>query len=363
MTTDPLRRASSELFTRFSEFARDHSTSIRDGEALAEFTEAIGVELGTDISSDIQLYGHRTQAMFQDLVLTLGASELLKVEDAGDVFPAESYKVPDFRIVLPGGEQWLIEVKNVHIDEPFEQERLIMRPDYREKLQRYATATGADLKLAVFWSRWRIWTLVSLDTFTSDDGSVTLELKAAAIENEMGRLGDRHIATTPPLKLRFLADPNEQAWVADGKLQFKIAGLEFHCADREIVDPTEKNIAWTFMLYGEWIESGPHEIWDGDDLVAVEFRWEPESELNQGVEMIAVLSTMFHRYYSERTVSDDGDVVQARARPRPGWFEPLIEADYESDALPLWRFTLEPSSYFRSDEGSGAALKEPRARI
>lgn len=361
MNSDPFGQQQFDLFSKFAQFSRDRQASMKEQQTLADFTTSIGAELDRALSSDIRIYGDRTQAMFQDLVLSLGEYKLFKVEDAGEFYPQDSYKVPDFRIVLLDGQQWLIEVKNVHIKEPFTQERQLMTSDYREKLQRYASATAGELKLAVFWARWRIWTLVSLDDFVDADGGVTLEMKAAAMENDLGTLGDRWIGTRPPLRLRFVADQERTSRVsADGTVRFTVGDVRMYCGEDEVLDPVERNIAWLFVQYGDWEESGPHEIMQGDRLDAFEFRWEPRERMNQGFEVIGALSTMFSHYYSERTTADDGEVVQTRAHPRPDWFEPLLQPDYKGKAMPLWQLTMKPRSYFRSRE-SGQAAPPPGA--
>ncbi len=353
MTSNSADHGRFDLFPRLSEFSRDRRISLRDPQTIDDFMKLAAEQLGADISSDIRMYGHRTEAMFQDLVLSLGEYELLKVEDAGDIYPPDLYKVPDFRVVLPGGEQWLIEVKNVHIEEPFEQVRSIMTADYRQKLERYAAATGADLKLAVFWSRWRIWTLVALDDFTAADGTVSVKMTEAAKENDLGRLGDRWIGTRAPLRLRFLADPAKTRRVSDdGTVEFTVGGVEMYCGDVEITDSVERNIVWLFMQYGSWEET-EHPIVQGDALYALELQWEPSERNEIGFDVIGSLSTMFSHYYLERTTTDSGEVIRTRAQPHPDWFEPLAQWDYDSKTLPLWLLTMRPSSSFGSDEVRG----------
>mgnify|MGYP000452742920 CR=1 FL=1 len=76
------------------------------------------------------------------------------------MFAAEKMQPPDFRIVLKDGTNWLVEVKNVYVRNPIRQRRCLLKRNYRKSLDRYAAATGGKLKLAVFWARWSMWTLV-----------------------------------------------------------------------------------------------------------------------------------------------------------------------------------------------------------
>lgn len=80
---------------------------------------------------------------------------------------------------------------------------------------------------------------------------------------------------------------------------------------------------------------------EGDRLEAIEFKWEPTERLNENFEFVGSLSQMFSRYYAEHTV-DKGEIVQLRAPLRPKWFDPLVQGDRISDALPLWKMVQQP---------------------
>lgn len=333
-----------KLLAEFAEFGAERRMSLRDPALKDAFGAHVGSSVDRALSDDILLHGQRTEAMFEALLIALGEYKLLKAEDGGRVYPADGFIVPDFRVVLPGGEQWLIEVKNVYEEDPSVQRRLLMKRDYREALEAYAAATGAKLKLAVFWARWSMWTLVSPERHLDAGGDLVLEMSEAMIANELGRLGDRTIGTRAPLSLRFMADPERTGPIGeDGTLTITFGGWQLLCADDLITDPVEKEIAFTFMEHGEWRCDGPLAVVDGDRLQAVEFRWDPEEPTGQGFEFVGSLSRMFARHFAAETIKGNS-VVQLRAPLRPGWFAPLIRPDHVSDALPLWRFTLQPSS-------------------
>jgi hypothetical protein len=67
------------------------------------------------------LHGQRAEAMFEAMLASLGDFRLAKPEDNGRIVSNEPFRVPDFRIVLTSGEQWLVEVKNIYIAHPFRQ--------------------------------------------------------------------------------------------------------------------------------------------------------------------------------------------------------------------------------------------------
>ena len=285
----------------------------------------------------------RTQSMFEALVVSLGEYELLKTEDCGHLFPIGTYVPPDFRVVLKDGEHWLIEVKNVYERDPGKQRRRLFSRPYLGRLSSYAEATGAELKIAVYWARWSIWTLVSPGPLVREDGHLVLDMPTAVRVNELSRLGDRKIGTRPPLLFRLTMDPEGTSLIdGEGKVNCVIGDVKAFCGDAELEEPDDRKIAWMFMLYGQWRESEPEATLDGDHLLAVEFRWDPEEASDQGFEIVGTLSTMFSRYYSEHTV-EGGKVVQLRAPHKPNWFVPLVERGSGSDALPLWQFVQQPN--------------------
>ena len=331
-----------DLLAELAKFGLEYRISMNDPQAVPKFTTFVRGALCDALSDPALLYGQRTEAMFEAMLISLGGYSLLKTEDSGRVHPEERFQPPDFRVVLPDGTQWLIEVKNVYINDPRQQKRLLMTRTYREKLENYASVTGGQLKLAVYWARWGIWTLVSPKRLVDGDGNLTLDMETGIVENELGCLGDRMIGTRPPLRLRLETDPAKSSPVAsDGTVKFTISGVRLYCGEDELLDPIDKEIAWIFMQYGEWKEIGdPLALLEGDLLTGIEFRWEPEERRNKGYEIVGTPSQMFCRYYSEQTMKDQ-EVVQLHAPLRPGWFAPLVTSDYKKKALPLWQFTFQ----------------------
>ena len=336
MTAPVHGRGRSDLLDGLANFAAEQRISLRDPQAVPRFASWLNITLNEALSDPIRLYGQRAQAMFEAMVVSFGEFSLLKVEDAGRMYPETGFRVPDFRIVLQDGTQWVIEVKNVYKKDPSLQSRRLMTRAYRQELENYASSTGAQLKLAVFWARWGIWTLVSPEQFVDRNGDVAIEMKDSLMRNELGRLGDRTIGTRPPLRLCFTADPAKTSSIAsNGEVEFTIGNVQMYCDQLQIVDPIERQIAWMFMLYGEWEEAEPEPLVEGSRLKGIEFRWEPRSRNNVGFETIGSLSRIFSRYYAEKTL-EERDIVQLFARSRPEWFQAILTGDYKGKALPLW---------------------------
>ena len=290
-----------DLLSILADFGLERGMRLNDPATITEFLESAKADLTRAQGDSVLLHGQRTEAMFEAMVVSFGAVRLLKSEDNGPFFSDGSYAAPDFRMVLPDGEQWLVEVKNVYEPNPREQSRRILRKADLEGLAKYSHETGGQLKLAVYWARWATWTLVSPERVTASDGSATLDFLTAVKINELSELGDRTIGTKPPLKFRLLADSAESIAVDnDGSVGFTIADAQLHCGEEEIVDSIEREIAWTFMMYGDWEATGPELVTDGESITGVEWKLEPLERQNQGFEFIGTLSRIFSRYFPIR---------------------------------------------------------------
>lgn len=333
-----------DLLAELARFGAEHRVSLRDPDTLRVFTSSVRRTLDDALANPALLHGQRTEAMFEAMLISLGDFSVLKAEDQGRVYPRTGFRVPDFRVVLTDLTQWLIEVKNVYEEDASKTIRRLMNKEYREELENYASATAAELKLAVFWARWGIWTLVSPARFVNDNGNLDLNMVHAMEENELVRLGDRTVGTRPPLRILFTADPEKTSPIApDGKVKFTIGNAQIFCGQEELVDAVERQIAWIFMHYGRWEEAEPVPIRAGNLLKGIEFRWEPPVESDQGFAMVGALSEIFSRYYAEKTF-EDREVAQLFAEARPDWFAPFVKGEQISDALPLWIFSIYPKS-------------------
>ena len=341
-----------DLLTEFGKFGLEQKISLRDPAASSKFLHHVKGEIERALDDSVLVHGQRTEAMFEALLIGLGGFKLLKVEDNGRVFPTGSYLIPDFRVVLNDGAHWLIEVKNVYESDPSQQRRRLFTKSHLANLTAYAEATSVELKIAGFWARWSMWTLVSPSCLIEIDDRLYLDMPTAIRKNDLSRLGDRIIGTRPPFRLRLAMDPERTGSVnANGEVHATINDVKIFCVDEELIEPVERQIAWLLMQYGDWRADGPVPILDHDCLLAIEFRWEPEEPAGQGFEFVGTLSRMFTRYYAEHTV-DRGDVVQLRAPPRPNWFAPLVNMNGGSRALPLWQFIQQPDFDTPADKTS-----------
>lgn len=343
-STTMIEKPPIDLLAAFSRFGREKKLSLRAPESQEAFLTAAREALGSAVNNDTLMHGQRTENMFAALVVSLGHYNLLNREDSGAVHPSGQYQAPDFRVVLTAGSQWLVEVKN-HFDAKPERQVFFATVDYLERLQRYADAVQSPLKLAIYWAKWRIWTLIEPTDLEPRNGKLAIDMFKAARVNQLAALGERTIGTTPPLKLRLLMDTTKPRRIeTDGKVQFTIGDAIVYSGDREIADPVEQKIAWVLADLGDWECTGPlPQISDGN-LDAIELVWTPRERANpdQNFEMIGTLSTMFSRHYAAQTLNER-NVVQTEAELIPDWFAPLVASDLVSRSLPLWRFILLPN--------------------
>jgi hypothetical protein len=271
--------------------------------------------------------------------LSLGKFRLLKTEDVGRVHAADTCRAPDFRVVLQDGEQWLIEVKNVRCKEPFKQETR-MSAAYLASLQSYADTVGAPLKLAIFWSLWNIWTVVSPDRFRRPRGELRTTMQEAVVANELGRLGEVTIMTRPPLRLVFGAAADmPKSLSPEGMSRFIIGSAKLFCGEVELTDVRDRKLAEVLLLYGEWPADGPFAVVDDGQFAGVEFIAKPEESSSQGFDVIGLAIRIFSRFYAAQTIEGD-QVIQLHGEAAPDWFAPLANWDFKKSELPIWLFRI-----------------------
>jgi hypothetical protein len=331
-----------ELFAAFVRFARSSRLSLDDPALPAAFAAAVGSDLANALQSAIWLHGNRVQNMFAAMVIAFDHHVLIKTEDAGEIEPKEGFALPDFRLVLKSGEQLLVEVKNVYAHRP-ERQRFSIKQRYLAKLQNYAQAVGTPLRLAVFFARWGLWTLIDPADLVAKGNSLVTDMGAAMRVSEMAKIGDQTIGTRAPLQLRFLADPNKPRGIDDANmLSMTIGALKVYCQDTEVVSERDREIVWLMIQFGEWEGHEPTVLQDGPTVLGIQFSWTPVEPSDDGFNFVGSASRMFARYYSLQTVKDS-EIVRVAPEIKPGAFAMLTTGDHESDGLPLWRFILRPN--------------------
>lgn len=334
-----------ETLDLFRALATSEGYKLSDPTSSERFLKRLGEELGKARSSPATLYGLRTQTMFAYVAASMGKCAIVKSEDSGEVHTKDTdIEIPDFRILLIGGQEFFVEVKNFRQKGPFR--KYEMKKAYADGLRKYGSLFSKDVKLAVYWLKWNVWTLVPLDRLTCADNNCSLGFEQALKYNEMYLLGDYRIATLPPLRFRIVTNPDKPRKVhKDGKAIFTIGGLELYCDDAKITKPLERNIALFLMLYGEWAsesEKAEAEVVD-NELIAFEFVSQPENPVpEQPFQMIGSLSGMISRRFNSMVFSNEGKLERIDPDTKGSNIGIQIPEDYKGEALPLWRFIIQP---------------------
>lgn len=330
-----------DLLRELARFGEGNNINLNDASIRPAFGLHVEKAIDLALKDPILLQGQRAEAMFEALVISLGQIQLIKPEDGGRIFSPEKMQPPDFRVVLKDGRNWLIEVKNVYEQNAFRQRRRILNRDYRKSLNRYVSAAGGTLKLAIFWARWSIWTLVDPEKLAPDGGNLSLDMMEAIKVSELASLGDESIGIRAPLLLRLMMNPERTSSIAsDGTVHVAIGNAQIFSAGFELSNQSDQQIAWAVMQYGDWETGEPRAVVEGDRLVALEFDCTPPEQSGQGFESVGFLSRLFARYYASQTVRE-GVVVRIMAPAKPEWLQTLRRTDGDG-RMPIWRFILEP---------------------
>jgi hypothetical protein len=278
--------------------------------------------------------------MFAALVVSLGQITLIKQEDVGTAWTARrELAIPDYRIVLPDGTTFLVEVKHFHQGSTPTKPFPITRK-YMTALRTYGELVGCPVKLAVYWERWNVWTLVPVSA-CDRGGRLSLPMPRAVQANEMGMLGDLHVGTRFPLRLRLIADATRKRTMDDnGEVAFTIRDVELYCSKRRLTGEREKSLAMWLMVYGGWEEKTTARIRDGE-LVGVDVIRTPQEDHGQGFEFVGTLSSLFSSWYLSST-SDANRVTRLGIKVTSGSLGSLIPTDYHSDTFPIWRMQQMP---------------------
>lgn len=343
---DPIRF---DVFNALAQFSREQRLSVTDPKTTDHFLQQIRSSVHATVSNESFLYGQRTQAMFEALVLSLGKVQFLKQEDSGALYSTqEELEVPDYLLVFQDGTKLLIEVKNFYQKNDF-LESFEVTESYLNGLNNYSRLVGCELMVATYWVKWNRWTLVRLGRFELGSGIARLSFLNAVMFDELSLVGDRMIGCRFPLAIHMETRKDQpRAVQANGEVSFHIADMKIFCADQEVTSTLERNIAWYLINHGNWVEEPTQVIINDGQLDGLKFEWFPQNYREdrvkydaQGFAMIGTLSEMFSHFFRAVTQSD-GRIGQIQVDVTPGHLGQMIPDDYEGERLPLWRFELHP---------------------
>ena len=326
----------------FDAIGQKQALKLDDEESTKNFLKSIETSLSCHKTPTMR-HGRRVEAMFGYIVASLGRSAVIKKEDSGEVFlDSPDAKVPDYRVVTQAGEQFLVEVKNCHKTDP--SSKFSINATYFEGLKSYASLLNSEVKIAIYWSRWNQWVLISLNALRRNGAAYVTTFRDSCMQNQMAILGDVTIGTTPPLEFRLLTDPKKPRRIGEnGGVAFTIGQVDLSCAGQLITEKEEQNLAFYFMLYGDWPTGKPKAKIEAGELLAIEYSAEPmEKTPRQRFEVIGSMSGMISRRYNELTVSS-GQIERFTPQVEPGSLGTAIPTNYQGRELPLWRIIQQPA--------------------
>jgi hypothetical protein len=339
-----------DVLELFADMAAVLGYHLNDPVAQEDFVSRVRTSIEESKKSNIAIFGKRTESLFAYVVGALDKVNLLKQEDSGDLFYTGSeILAPDYRLTFDDNEQLLVEVKNCHHKDP--SNKYSIEKNYYLKLKKYADLNRLELRFAVYFSSWNLWTLLSIESFEENKSSYTIDLARAMACSEMAKLGDCMVGTTPDLELHLLANPEEASEVDEsGQTLFTIRDIKIYCARNEITNDEEKKIAFHLIQFGTWLEKYTEAIVSNNKFLGMKFVYSPESQEEPNFAIIGHLSTMVTNGFRNHTVKN-GDVVSLKLGLDPSVFKVLIPKDYKGQNLPLWRFVIQSNPEFKGPTG------------
>lgn len=318
---------------------RHQELDLSDDSSFEAVIERVASLLREVRQSPIAIHGRRVETMFGYMATALGACTLVKREDAGSLFfpDGEMVLLPDYRLKLMNGSAILVEVKNFHQEDPKKPFK-IRRKDL-ERLTRYSELCNCKFRLAIYWSKWRLWSLVAGDDLQGSGSHCSIDLLRALKLNRMGELGDLTVGTTAPLTLRVETDPTQARKVHDsGHVAFTIGNVRIFAGGTEITDDREQEFALYLYRYGDWVEGEPTLRIGGGELISIDFSVSPAEPVpGQGFDLLGPMSRMISNRYNELTTSE-GTVSRLSPTVAPAALRTAVPGRVQELNMPLWVF-------------------------
>lgn len=333
---NPIKFDTVELF---SMFAKEYDFNLNSSDDIDKFTLELNKSLKQNINP-ILLYGKRIEKSFAHIVSSLGQCKMIKQEDAGLVFINEDILIPDYRILLNDGMQFLVEVKNYNQKNP--NKDYVMKNENYSKYLNYSKLMNLPLYFAIYWTKLRRWTLIKYDKFKIVDSFSSISIEDALRNNEMSILGDYLIGTKPPLKLKLYANKSKERKIIGSECNFMIDKMELYSDSKIIKDIEEQSIVWNLMLFGEWNNTIRAVLENNSDLIDyIEYIFLPDDyNINKNFYPIAYASGIITNQFFFSTSTKDGKLKNITPVGFDYNFGINISKTYKKKDLPLWIFHI-----------------------
>jgi len=337
---NPQKFDSFELYTKL---CAKNSLDIRELSSVDAVVDLVKNALKDNRKNLNLVFGKRVESMFAVVAASLGRCSLIKQEDGGEAYCNDNISIPDYRVVLKNGNNFLVEVKNYHKD-PFS-EVYSFTEEYFNSVLKYSALVGCDVKFAIYISKINYWTLIPHNAFLRDGKKYIITIENALKNNEMLVLGDQMLATRSPLEVYLISDPSKTATLDNdtGKANFTIKDTLMYCAGKRVTGELEKKLVFYFTMCSNWVELESSPIIAMHRLIGIRFVFGPHDGASENFDILGNISSMVSTMYKLAT-EDNGEVTAVETDTHPKNYTVVIPEDYKSDELPLWRFNIQANN-------------------
>lgn len=287
--------------------------------------------------------------MFEWIAHALAGAPLIQGLDSGKGAPLNHQKAasPDFLLVTRDGLRLVIEVKNCASDSSPPAKTFLR--DYLERLVDYAGQLGAEVKVAVFWSRHALWTLADIAFLLSGsrDSKIRLNMLDALAESEMALVGDRWIHLRPyPFRFRMDFDvlSREPSTGSREQVGLRVSKVAMTLGAAPLVDKRDASVVWYLALFGFDMRGGDDLVLDSDDKAHIEVVAGDDSQTEES-QMLTVgpLSSVLARQYRALSCDDGGRLTSVPFKLVTSDHPARVPASgYQGEAVGFVYFVLSP---------------------
>lgn len=302
--------------------AEEHEISNSENLMLA-FKNAMN-----DLKNNPQrLHGIRVEKMFGYLARAMDKCSFIKQEDAGILYAMKDMIPPDYKLILKNGMEIYVEVKNCHKKLGAS---LRLDKSYISKLLNFPGVSLENLRIAVYWSSWGAWTLISIKHFEQQKEKYVIKMTDALVKNELGLLGETYYLGVAPLKLEFLMDLSKSTELDEsGRAGFTIKNVRIYTG-RGLVENNsiEGKVIFDLIVYGlngAWHEENYVEL-QNNKIEKLIFEYTPIEGEKQTI--MGCLSRTITNKYNLRT-APEGEIKRIQAEYDEGKYEFYLKLSQE----------------------------------
>lgn len=298
-----------------------------------------------------KVFGLRAESVFRELVVALGQVTYLKEEDQGAWADFGVAAQPtDFLLGTKSGARLAVEVKNCNAQTG----SLRLKIDYFDRLKAFAGLVGHDLRIAMYWSQWRSWTLVPPQAFRACDGDkLEVDFARAFAHNEMCYLGDRLLHTTPALGIRVKVTTLESLETGDDEFmkKFRIEDFRFVAGDAVLRTERDLRIALHLFQYGTWRADGwkyrQNDEGEWVELLAKPAEDQEDDDVLGNRRAIGFLSQHYSNAVSSLLAEDSINIPEGFAGFNYGGLDRVVPRDFDfaGSEISLMVFELFPEHH------------------